>query len=244
MPVHSAPGLKATTELSRLLPHVVVFRALDGGYVDGVEVDVQMTVDSVAVLFHDASLESSSNCTGFTQNFSFEELNNCRYRQSTHNERIISLETILNRYKNHLTEFFLFLDIKLYDHQDQYYAARLIRSLGRLFRNYPTFAEKMIVQSGSSAFLTQVRHEISGAVLMLKTDNFNDGYIVCSELGLNGLVITHKKINRAQVKQAHGLNLYIVLTDISSRGDAVNALRNNPDFVQTDNVSLMQKILN
>jgi glycerophosphoryl diester phosphodiesterase len=220
-----------------------ISRALDGWGVDGVEVDVQMTSDSIPVLFHDASLESSSNCTGFIRNYTLTELRTCGYRQHFYDEKIISLEFILNRYRNCANSLYLFLDIKLYSHQEYNYEDQLVRALDHLLSKYPEFTEHILVQSGSTHLLQKIQDQNSIALLMLKTDDFNKGYRICSERGLNGLVISCNNINRAQADQAHGLNFYISLTNVSSRNDAVAALRKNPDFIQTDNIPLIQKIL-
>src|SRR5688500_3647346 len=76
---------------------------IEGFNADGAEVDVQLTQDSVPVLYHDITLESLTGCSGTILEYQSANLVTCRYRTDFHshilqNENIITLENILARY--------------------------------------------------------------------------------------------------------------------------------------------------
>ena len=48
--------------------------AIDALSADGVEVDVQMTKDSILVLYHDSFLDNSSDFTGCIADYNYEEI--------------------------------------------------------------------------------------------------------------------------------------------------------------------------
>lgn len=79
---------------------------------DGTEVDVQMTKDSVLVLFHDFDMKLTSTCEGFIYNHTWAELGGCKYHSSEHNTYVITLENLFTRIPN-LTDFFFSLDCKI-----------------------------------------------------------------------------------------------------------------------------------
>lgn len=97
----------------------------------GVEVDVQMTKDSVLVLFHDMTLNASTELEGCIREKTWQELHETLYQtgpvfDAFHNDKIISLDTVLS-WLGTFPEFpHLHLDIRSYvqcdtiDHQAGY----------------------------------------------------------------------------------------------------------------------------
>ena len=58
-----------------------------------------------------------------------------------------------------------------------------------------------------------------------------------------GLSFKSKEISAQEVEQLHQLGLRVVLWDIGDRRGSVAAVNKSPDFIQSDNIPLLQAIL-
>jgi glycerophosphoryl diester phosphodiesterase len=86
--------------------------AIDGLDADGVEIDVQITKDTVMVLFHDPFLNQSSNWDGCVGDYTFKELQELPLDYSKY--RIASLAEVLIFMKSRNKK--VYLDTKIFDY--------------------------------------------------------------------------------------------------------------------------------
>lgn len=73
-------------------------RALDFYRLDGIEVDVRFTADTVLILYHDTHLETKTQCKGKVADVPSSEIVNCYYRKQFKNEyteQIITLDSLI-----------------------------------------------------------------------------------------------------------------------------------------------------
>ncbi len=148
-----------------------ISRAIDGMNADGVEVDVQLSGDSVVVLYHDQRLESSTDGDGFVFERNIDYLQSCRYRNDftvniTMNEKIISLNKILEYFHEYNPKPDIYLDIKLYN-SNRNYSDNFVRNLVQLI-NFFDAQPWVKIQSVSLDFLISAKNIDSTLCLFLK----------------------------------------------------------------------------
>lgn len=78
---------------------------------EGIEIDVQMTKDSVLVLFHDAYITTSPNYDGCVGNYNWEILKGLKLNNSAY--KIIQLDTVMNFLADRKVK--MYLDLKPYN---------------------------------------------------------------------------------------------------------------------------------
>lgn len=95
-----------------------IVQVLDLDFIDGIEVDVQMSKDGVIVLFHDDDLSPQTNGDGPVKEYNFDYLKtlNMEYNDpelSSYNFRITTLEDVISYMKHsNKADKILHLDIK------------------------------------------------------------------------------------------------------------------------------------
>ncbi len=83
----------------------------------GTELDVQMTKDSVLVLFHNDKLEPVTTCINEVSSYNFAQIANCKYHVFNQNIFVTSLDALLGRIEN-LTAYQFSFDCKLFDKEE------------------------------------------------------------------------------------------------------------------------------
>ncbi|MFH2095287.1 MAG: glycerophosphodiester phosphodiesterase family protein, partial [Bacteroidota bacterium] len=79
---------------------------------DGTEMDVQMTKDSVLVLFHDKDMKLTTTCEGAIYDYTWPEIGGCEYHCLVQNVYIITLDNLFSRIQD-LRKYYFSFDCKL-----------------------------------------------------------------------------------------------------------------------------------
>ena len=224
-------------------------RAVEGFNADGIEVDVQVTQDSVPVLLHDQTLESMTNCYGNVANYTARELEMCHYRTDFNShvlqdEHIVKLEEILVRYAGSVFDPWIYLDIKFPkpEYTSQNIEQALIRAVDNLARKY-NYVDKLSIASSEINRLLYLRQLNPDIELVYDHDNFEEALQLTEVHKLNGIVIANDNVSKEQVTRAHKKGIQVVIFGVALRKDIVDAVNKHPDVIQTDNVILLQQIL-
>jgi len=208
---------------------------------DGVEVDVQLSKDSVLILFHDDKLESSTDGFGRIQDYSWNELSELKYNnQSSSLDKklnIARLEQILELQKIYPAARTLSLNIKV---QDEYpnprYNQILIQTINAVVsaNNQVEF----FIESNSREQLLILKSSAVSAKLFLVEDYTAEALQFLIQNGIDGLSAKYTSISHTQRNEI-ALNKLILMTyGIKIRKDIKESLQILPDIVQTDNVPL------
>jgi glycerophosphoryl diester phosphodiesterase len=227
-----------------------IVKALEAYNCDGVEVDVQLSRDSVLILYHDETLQSMSNCSGcLYENYS-EDILNCRYRNDFfnnlfHDEKIISLNIIFKKY--HKTDKLIFLDLKLFgvcgeDDSPENYNSIFLQQLLKLIDD-EEMEEYIIIQSLSVDFLNAIKIKNSKLKLVLEGSKSSETIETASKNNFWGVLFRNDLLNRNDVLLAHQKELRVGIFDVKTRKGTVDAINKHPDFIQTDNILLLQDCL-
>ena len=195
---------------------------------DGCEIDVQITKDSVLVLFHNEELNTRTQCDGQIYDFTWEEIKNCNYTALHTNVKLISVDELFSNIGEPGNFYFSF-DCKL--NSDNAYNINYRKIFLRAIKNISN------------------KYNMSGNIFIEGDLNF---LLLAKELGLNnkGFLIGSSTdaaiennifgvgatVNTSfdTIKYAHDNGIYVMMwgakTDIGNK----QALKLNPDILQTD----------
>ncbi len=227
-----------------------IIRGVYGFHADGAEVDVQMSNDSVLFLFHDPTLERSTNYAGCLFQFDSVTLANCEYKNTYSNVKdyLITLERILIEFQSTTQKPLLFLDVRTYvsctnivSDQDVYEFA-MAEKINNLINKY-NYTDKIFVEAGSWEFLSKM-NALNPSLRLLYDGKIDQPTIQLALAGnLFGLVSYNDETTKEDVMMAHQNNLRVVLFDVKSLQSQLETVVKNPDYIQTDRIILLQRIL-
>ena len=203
---------------------------------DGVEMDVQMTKDSVLVLFHNKDLSQGTNLKGAINTLLWQEIKNAYSTEFPYlNYGIISLDELFSNIKN-LHSFCYTLDCKLYTEQENSaYEDVYIRALVKILDKY-SLNNHVYIESSSKSFLTKLQGETPDYKLFIYPTSFETGLQTAIDLNLYGITISTAIVTKEQIKLAHQHGLRVAIWDVHSQSKNTEAIKKNPDIIQTDKV--------
>lgn len=244
---HGGVGFESETQPLPSNSLASIRKALEGLGADGVEVDVQMTIDSALVLYHDEYLDSKTGCHGCIPEYKLNDVNACEYTIGPSNEtlRIYTLKGLLTQYSTLDEPPIIYLDMRLSNACDNYSLVDLdvmARELREVMVWYNAF-DFVRVESGSKAFLEKLIALDSRFQLYLDANNMQDALAIAEPLGLRGVVLNNQLVSADDVEQAHNAGIEVILFNVKSASSTRDALEKSPDGIQTDVIEIMQSML-
>jgi len=202
---------------------------------EGVEVDVQMTKDSVLVLYHDKFLEFSTNLNGCVSQFSFNEIKNAKLDNTEHT--IVSLERVLEYIDSR--NKIIFLDVKGYDYCNENSISMSAFNHGFLSSIddvSEAFVAAIVISNASSSFLNQVNHTNK----CIEVSNVQNGIDKLNTFGFQSALINLANVSAGDEHLLENVNWGILgVKDEWSIDAGVKLL---PKFVITDNIAYTKKV--
>jgi glycerophosphoryl diester phosphodiesterase len=217
---------------------------------DGVEFDVQMTKDSVLVLYHDGDLSTMTNMKGKIHTYLWSELQNCRLKSTRSPFLAYSLISLDDFFANvpNLHRYSYTFDNKINPEFNDSLSVRTyinthINALIRLVEKY-NLSENIFIESHNEYFLTTLKTLKPNYKLFIYPETtFEDGFRIAINLNLYGITIENNHITKEQVRLAHQNNIRITVFDATTNAENVDAIRKNPDIIQTNNLTHLLKML-
>jgi glycerophosphoryl diester phosphodiesterase len=223
-----------------------IVKAMEEDGADGVEVDVHVSKDGVPILYHDTSLETMSEGKGMIEQLPASEAVGLQYKGGIlydlfHSERLITLESMLQRFEQYPDLPYLHIDVRNHDaSRNTFYAESLLQMLRKY--NYPV--EKLAFIFPDVQLLHTVRELEPGAVLLLDAgDDFEVSVQDALTHKLQGVTANGKKVSKEQVQGARQQGLQIVLFGGKSASSIANMLAMEPDAIQVNNVKRMRALI-
>ena len=211
---------------------------------DGSEFDVQLTADSVLVLFHDTELSQSTTLKGVINSLNWSEVKTAHYKETLYLDySIISLEQLFSNLPDPQKFKFTF-DCKLYTENKntlQFYDC-YSRAIIRILEKYQ-LENNAYIESQSAEFLQLFKAKKSDYKFFIYPGSFEEGLKTAQTLGLYGITISTHNITAEQIKIAHDLNFWVTVWNTHTDNDNREAIKKNPDCIQTDKVKHLLKIL-
>jgi glycerophosphoryl diester phosphodiesterase len=210
---------------------------------DGTEMDVQMTKDSVLVLYHHNTLKDGTLCTGLMNEKNWSEIKDCLHASPYSNSiNMLTATELLD--KLDLDEATVTFDCKLHKAPDEdyhTYIKRFANALIKLTDKY-SIRHKVFVESGDTNFLRILKDVDPDIKLFIYPSTFESGLTIAKNMNLYGITINNNKITRAQVKEAHNNNKFVTVWDLKSEQDNLDAIQKSIDFMQSDKLIHLLKV--
>ena len=222
-------------------------RALLRG-VDGVEIDLQLSQDSVVMLYHDQILENSSSGHGCVSQYPAASLVQLRYHGGwpydwIQKERPITFDTLLARLNRRPSFPNLHLDLH---EDDQCLPANhqfdnvptLIRQIARSLRRYHVPPAQVLLITQETNTLRLARAAMPGVRIgfEIASDKFAAGLHTAQTEKISTVVLDADRVTPAQTAQAHAAGLTVVVFGGRSPKDIRRILAVQPDEIEVDNV--------
>lgn len=211
---------------------------------DGTEMDVQLTKDSVLILFHDQQLKDATLCTGKVNDKNWSEIKDCILASPySTNINIITASYLLS--KVDLENKTFTFDCKLYKADNQQYNTFLTtyaNALIKLMDDYK-IRHEAFVESNDINFLRILKSKDPEIKLFIYPTDFDSALDIAKSMDLYGITIATTAITKEQVKKAHDANKRITVWNVENEKDNIDAVQKNVDFIQSDKIIHLLKML-
>ncbi|WP_162926596.1 glycerophosphodiester phosphodiesterase [Pedobacter chitinilyticus] len=227
------------------------------GRLDGVELDIQMSLDGTPWVWHNSDLSGfvcNSSSQGIIPEMRDVDIEKVRICHKNKTDRIYRLSEIVDWNNNTGIGLYLSLDIKISFSANTFslygdrngYLTQLATSLAQVFQNY-RFIDRTLVEVDSQLFCTR-----------LKSNNATKGITTCFmryepmpqkinnalRLGYDGLSCNYMDptVTKETVAAARKAGLKVQLWTPYYRDELRIAFAMSPDFIQTDNIYAKQAL--
>lgn len=210
---------------------------------DGCEVDVQLTKDTVLVLYHDARLDSKTRCTGRIYESNWAEIQQCEYTGVQTGVYINSIDSLFKKIPDLNNLYFSFDCMKedLLAADRDLYQAQYLRALKRLCEKYG-MSDNVFIE-GSEVLLNKAQ------MLGLTNKLFLFGYLdensidVATNNHYFG-ISTSPDWMLVGTEKAHERELYVMAWSPNNYSQNKRLLYDKVDIIQTDDPISILKLLN
>ena len=216
---------------------------------DGVEIDLQLSQDSVLMLYHDRELENSSTGRGCVSQFPAAALTRLRYRGGWpydwfQRERPVTFDTVLARLGRGPAFPRLHLDL----HEDDLCAApghaqdrtpALLRQLARSLARYRVPLAQVLLVTQETATVRRAHAALPGLPVGLEivADDLAAGLRAAQAVRVATVVLDADRVTPAQTVQARAAGMRVVVFGGRSAKDIRRVLAAQPDEMEADNVN-------
>ncbi|MCH7497421.1 MAG: hypothetical protein IH971_06190 [Candidatus Marinimicrobia bacterium] len=210
---------------------------------DGSEIDVQITRDSVLVMYHDEDLSTKTNFTGVLRDYDWAELDSCTYRSTASvNIYVVSVDDLFSRLADVQNYYFSF-DTKFYPGAESRmpYYRQFVYAIQQVIEKH-NMHNRVFIEAGNIQFLQMLQQNRVQVLRFVTGSKFKDALRIAEELGLYGIGIG-SKITRNEIRMAHDKGFRVMTWTPKTPRDNIKAINKNPDFVQTDQPVHMLRVL-
>lgn len=214
---------------------------------DGTELDVQLTKDSVLVVYHHQKLKDGTLCEGVINEKNWSEINGCNLASPFSNHvNLLTFDDLITRLRNDnfvLTNRVFTFDCKLYTGQTnlQNYYGQFTRAVANAVAKYH-LEDNLFVESTDTSFIRCLKTNQPSLKLFIYPSSFDEGLKVAQFMGLYGITIHTDNITKEQIREAHKKDIRITLWGLTSDEDNLKAIDKSPDYVQTDRIIHLLKV--
>ncbi len=214
---------------------------------DGVEIDVQMTKDSILIAFHDPeiSLRKFKKIRFKVISLTWDEICGTLYTKYPYKKfKVVRLQDIFDSIEQPYL-YYISFDCKLFPPQDNVpgYFLTFAKILTQ-FIEEKKIVENAMIESTNETFLNIVKKLNPAIRLWYRPKSIDDGLEKALKNGYYGILVANKDISDEQIKIFHQNNIKVTVFNIQSKRQNINAIKKNPDYIQTDRVRSLIRLLN
>ena len=103
--------------------------------------------------------------------------------------------------------------------------------------------DKVLIESQNEKFLGLMKDFDSDYYKLFIYANYDEGFEIAKRLDLFGITISTKKVSAEQIAHAHQHNLRVAIWNTNTKKLNREAVDKDPDYIQTDNLSYLLKLL-
>ena len=237
---HGGMGISSTYPLDS---QEAILNCLNLG-ASGSEMDVQMTRDGVLVAFHDYDLTDKTSLNGLVHQKDWADIKDGFYTSPKYAQySIMRLDHLFSGLDNPSQYYFTF-DCKLYPAEvstDQYYDD-YSDALIHLMDAYG-IGERVFIESNNTEFLVLLNQKRQQLKTFIYRDSPDVAQQLAKTLNFYGITISAKNISKEQILSLHNDGLFVAIWNIQSRKENIEAIEKNPDFIQTDRLKSLLRLL-
>ncbi len=210
--------------------------------VDGCEIDVQITKDTILILLHDLTLNPSTTCYGKPYNATWNEIQSCKYYSFQNNVFVSSADEVFSQIPN-ITNYYFSFDSQIQDDvaDPELYKNQLLRAIKRICEKY-AMSNNVFIE-GNAKYLRRARE------LGLTNKFFLTGVVsranidTCVNNSFFG-ICTQMENFEIGADSAHIKGLYIMSYTPNNYYSNVIAIKKKIDILQTDDPISILKLFN
>lgn len=211
---------------------------------DGTEIDIQMTADSILVAYHNSDLNQSTPCSGTINNLLWSQIGACHYASPFSTDVLLkSVGELFTTIQNKQDYTFSF-DCKLYSYNSNQnaYKNQFANAIINTMNAYTINPEKLFIESSDTAFLRILQIKRSDLKLFYYANDFEKGLAITEVMNLYGMIIESDYVSKEQVALAHEKGRRVMLFNVKSKQENLNAILKSPDFIQSDDIIYLLKV--
>lgn len=212
---------------------------------DGTEMDVQVTKDSVLVIYHNENLGTATSCAGRIKEMNWSDLKDCKMNSLLFKDlELISFNEFIQKIPNP-KDYTYTWDTKLWiddfnaDNSEyfRFFARTLIRTMDE-----NDLSQNIFIENPMIGFLLAAKEMRPDLRLFYLAETYEGGLEQGVKWGFYGISMHHTKLTAEQIKTAHENNLHVTLFGVLSEKENYSAVEKSPDFMQTDDINYLLKI--
>lgn len=202
---------------------------------DGVELDVQFTADSVLVAFHDLQLDERTACTGPVHSHSWPKLKNCPNEERTDQVYpILRVDSLLLDAAQRFPNAEFTLDVKLNTKGEWWPYLNAFSGAIIDLAMRPELAHRIVIECQTEDLLRSMHEKAPEVPLFLYGTEPGAAIERASALGCAGITINNDLVSQADVAHANEKGLEVTLFGVSGQWELREALDKKPDRIQLD----------
>ena len=208
---------------------------------DGVEVDLQYTKDSVGILYHDQYLEERCNCRGEIAQLTYDQIKDCRYRRHpslTYPDSLVLYTDFMEYAKSLNAGTSVSIQLKLFGGNVLY--STIARQVALSHADHGDDLD-MYFESADTALLHQIKSEGPGAKTLLNSEIGENSGILLANAGVDGIVDFFLNPTPADIKRLSDSGYVVSLYGQKTVSDMENSNVEGVHFLQVDNPVLARR---
>ncbi len=218
---------------------------------DGVELDIHMTKDFDFVLYHDKTLDTKTDKSGYVEDFTIKDLSETQYQLGFpydlfQSEMIIGLDSAMKLFKSFQNFPILQIDIRHYaenksPERNVIWEKKLADKLLVKLNGFDLDSSKVKIISISKNlclyFLNNTSFPVSYEIKNL--EEFD--WVIKNKI--KSVTINAKILTTEFSAKAHENGVEVIAFGSKSRSGNLDLIKKNPDQIQTDNLNALNNLL-
>ncbi len=202
---------------------------------DGVEIDVQMTKDSILVAYHDEELSKLTTASGSIHNHNWNEIKNLEYSKRLYSEyEVIKLNDLFTNLPEFKDKKYFF-DVKAFSPDTTgAHLQSLINQLVSTIKNFGLTNTTVEVRTEEIGLLVK---QLDPSIEVFVYRNWGKALSMNIEYGFDGITTDVDLLTQNRIDSARAVNLKIAVVNTHSRERNDLAYVFGVDYNQTDMVS-------